>query len=185
MPTNTTDRFQNSRRYRPEDHDRQRRLTPSYILEPIRELLGGIGLDPCTESDNPTNAMRYYTPPQDGCALPWDASTIFCNPPYGVARNRWVERCIKESEHARVVLLIPSHTETKVSQRAMQAATSVLFVRARMRFGIPRKTGWTEEASHGSALYGFGVDLAPLATMGTVLYGHNASDQTPRTQSHE
>lgn len=174
MPTIAQHRFQNSLRYRPEDHDRQRRLTPAYVLEPIRELLGGIELDPCTEADNPTRATRYYTPPQDGCALPWDALTIFCNPPYGEARLRWVKRCIAESADRKIVLLIPSHTETKVSQLAMQNATSVLYVRSRLRFGIPRKSGWTEEASHGSAVYGFNVDLTPIAHLGTVLYRQNA-----------
>ncbi len=162
-------RFDNAKRYRTDGHERQRQLTPAYVLDPLRVLLGGIGLDPCTEPDNPTGAAMFYTPPQDGAALPWDAETVFCNPPYGEARNRWVDRCIEESRCRRVILLMPSHTETKVSQRAMAAATSVLFVRGRLRFGIPRKTGQTEAASHGSALYGFGVDLEPLAALGVVM----------------
>lgn len=47
-------RFDNAKRRRPDSHARQAMLTPPYVLEPIRELLGGIGLDPCTEPDNPT-----------------------------------------------------------------------------------------------------------------------------------
>lgn len=144
-------------------------LTPSYVLEPIRELLGGIGLDPCTEPDNPTGALQFYHLPMDGCTLPWDAPTVFCNPPYGEARNRWVERCITEGEHRRVVLLIPSHTETRVFQRALASCTSVLLVQARLRFGVLRENRRQEAASHGSAIFGFGVNLAPLASLGTVL----------------
>ena len=53
-------RFDNAKRRRPGDHDRQRMLTPDYVLEPIRQLLCGIDLDPCTESDNPTRARRFY-----------------------------------------------------------------------------------------------------------------------------
>ena len=164
-----SDRFDNAKRRRADGHDRQRQLTPPYVLDPVRELLGGIGLDPCTEPDNPTDAERFYTPPQDGAALPWDAETVFCNPPYGEARNRWVDRCIAEGKRRRVVLLMPSHTDTRVSQRAMAVATSVLFVRGRLRFGIPRANGIQEAASHGSALYGFGVDLGPLAALGVVM----------------
>jgi hypothetical protein len=66
-------RFDNAKRRRPEHHARQAMLTPDYVLEPVRALLGGIGLDPCTEPDNPTRADRFYCLPADGAALPWDA----------------------------------------------------------------------------------------------------------------
>jgi hypothetical protein len=161
-------RFDNSKRRRPEHHARQAMLTPSYVLEPIRSLLGGIGLDPCTEPDNPTRAERFYHPPMDGCALPWDAPTVFCNPPYGEVRGRWVERCIQEGTHRKVVLLIPAHTETRTFQRALAACTSVLFVRARLRFGVLRENRRQEAASHGSAIFGFGVDVTPLRDLGEV-----------------
>lgn len=159
-------RFDNEKRRRPDSHARQAMLTPAYVLEPVRELLGGIGLDPCTEPDNPTRAAVWYSLPQDGCALPWDARTVWCNPPYGEARDRWVDRCIAEGSQRRVVLLIPSHTETRTFQRALKACTSVLLVQARLRFGVLRENGRQEAASHGSALVGFGVDLSPLRHLG-------------------
>lgn len=132
-------------------------------------MLGGIGLDPCTEPDNPTRADSFYCLPDDGCALPWAAETVFCNPPYGEVRTRWVERCIEEGRERRVVLLMPSKTETRISQRALLNCTSVLMVRARLRFGLVRKNGTQEAASHGSAVFGFNVDLSPLGHLGCVL----------------
>jgi hypothetical protein len=73
-------RFDNGPRYLSAGDDRHRRLTPSYVLEPIKQLFGGvIGLDPCTEPDNPTGAQAFYAPPVDGLAMPWDASTVFVN----------------------------------------------------------------------------------------------------------
>lgn len=162
-------RFDNEKRRRPDHHARQAMLTPGYVLEPVRELLGGIGLDPCTEPDNPTGAAKWYSLPDDGCAMPWDAETVWCNPPYGEARDRWVDRCIAEGEQRKVLLLIPAHTETRTFQRALGACTSVLLVRARLRFGVLRENGRQEAASHGSALFGFGVDLSPLRELGTVL----------------
>jgi hypothetical protein len=163
-------RFDNAKRRRPEHHVRQAMLTPGYVLEPIRALFGGsIGLDPCTEPDNPTRAERFYCPPQDGCTLPWDAHSVFCNPPYGELRGRWVDRCIDEGRRRQVVLLIPNHTETRIFQRALEHSTSVLFICARLRFGVLRENGRQEAASHGSALFGFSVDLAPLADLGVVL----------------
>ena len=162
-------RFDNAKRRRPEHHARQAMLTPTYVLEPIRDLLGGIGLDPCTEPDNPTGAELFYHLPQDGCALPWDADSVFCNPPYGEARNRWVERCIAEGERRKVVLLIPSHTETRIFQDALDACDSVCLVRARLRFGVVRENGRQEAASHGSAVFGFGVSVESLQDLGAVL----------------
>ncbi|NDP48958.1 MAG: hypothetical protein GZ085_11355 [Sulfuriferula multivorans] len=144
-------------------------LTPGYVLEPARRLLGGIGLDPCTEPDNPTGSAKWYSLPDDGCTLPWDAETVWCNPPYGEARDRWVDRCIAEGEQRKVLLLIPAHTETRTFQRALNACTTVLLVRARLRFGVLRDNGRQEAASHGSALFGFGVDLSPMHDLGIVL----------------
>jgi len=162
-------RFDNNKRRRSDDHPRQRMLTPSYILEPLRKLLGQIELDPCTEESNPTNALRFYCPPDDGCSLPWDADTVFCNPPYGEARARWVDKCIKESGSSRIALLIPAHTDTKVFQRAMASCTTALLIKGRLRFGVARKNGIEEAASHGSALFGFGLDLSPLCKLGLVV----------------
>lgn len=163
---NAAHRFDNAKRRRGEHHPNQRQLTPAYVLEPIRSVLGGISLDPCTEPDNPTGADRFYTPPQDGCALPWDADTVFCNPPYGEVRDRWVERCIAEGGERKVILLIPSHTETQTFQTALRACTSVVFVQARLRFGLVRANGRQEAASHGSAIFGFGVNVAPIGGLG-------------------
>lgn len=142
-------------------------LTPCYVLEPIRQLLGGrIGLDPCTEPDNPTGAEVFYAPPQDGCALPWEAESVFCNPPYGEVRARWVDRCISEGKQRKVILLIPAHTDTRVFQRALLAADGCVFIQGRLKFGVLRENRRQEAASHGSAILGYGVDLSPLANLG-------------------
>jgi hypothetical protein len=168
-------RFDNAKRYRDGNHDRQRMLTPAYVLEPIRELLGGIGLDPCTESDNPTKARRFYALPKDGLELSWASDSVFCNPPYGKARDRWVARCIASGDERPTVLLIPSHTETQTAQLALRECTSVLFVQARLRFAAVRENRRHEAASHGSMLLGFGVELEPLSDLGTVFRSAIAS----------
>jgi DNA N-6-adenine-methyltransferase (Dam) len=163
-------RFDNAKRRRPEGHKRQAMLTPEYVLDPIRRLFGGrIGLDPCTDPDNPTDAAKFYCLPADGCVLPWDAPSVFCNPPYGLARDRWVNRCVVEGRERPVVLLIPAHTETRIFQRALQACRSVVFVCARLRFGVLRENRRQEAASHGSAIFGFGIDVEPLATLGVAM----------------
>jgi hypothetical protein len=157
-------RFDNAKRRRPDEHHRQAMLTPAYILEPLRAVMGGIDLDPCTEPDNPTGAAAFYHLPMDGAALPWDAQRIFVNPPYAEAKDRWSQRCRAEAATGKVIaLLVPSHTETRTAQALLAACTSVLFVKARLRFGVLRENRRQEAASHGSAIFGFNLDLSPMA----------------------
>jgi len=170
MTSKASSRFDNSKRRRLQDHERQRMWTPEYILGPIRDMWAGdIDLDPCTEEENPTRAKAFYCLPDDGCVLSWDYPTVFCNPPYGETRGRWVDRCIEEGKKRKVLLLIPSHTETAICQKAMQHCTEALFVQGRLKFGIPRENGRQEAASHGSILFGFGQSVAYMKRLGTVM----------------
>lgn len=164
-------RFNNDLRYRAEDHPNQTQLTPAYVLEPVREALGGIGLDPCTLPENPVGADRWYSPPQDGAALPWDAESIYVNPPYGKARERWVARCIEAgASGSRVVLLIPAHTDTRPFQRAAETTSHIVFVKGRVKFGVLRPNRRQVAASHPSALLCWNLPTAaPLAHLGTVV----------------
>mgnify|MGYP000169722094 CR=1 FL=1 len=128
-------RFDNAKRRRPDHHARQAMLTPPYALEPVRELLGGIGLDPCTEPDNPTRADKWYSLPADGCALPWDAPTVWCNPPYGPFAAKWLERC---ADHGNAVAFVFARTETAMFQdHVWPKADAMLFLRGRVQFRLP------------------------------------------------
>lgn len=168
MTRNAAHRFSNQLRYRSSDDPRQVHLTPEYILAPMREALGGtIGLDPCTTPDNPVGAERFYCPPADGSRLPWDASAIWVNPPYGKARERWVRRCIAAGwADLSVVLLIPAATDTRVFQLALAEAGEVVFLAGRVKFGSPRPNGRQRAASHPSALLAWNTDLSPCAHLG-------------------
>lgn len=136
---------------------RPRMLTPETILGPVREMFGGdIDLDPCTDEENWVRAKAFYSPPDDGCSMSWDYPTVFCNPP-AEDRLRWVERCVEEGEKRQVVLLLPAHTETPACQLAMSKCRSVVFVEG--RHGL----------SHGSILFGFGLQLSRLRELGVVL----------------
>lgn len=161
-------RFSNALRYRPEDHPNQCQLTPSYVLGPVTESLGGIiDLDPCTLPDNPVGASRFYCPPDDGAVLPWDASTIFVNPPYSKARERWARKCAEAAAAgSRVVLLMPAATDTRIFQEAVSGADAIVFVRGRLKFGVLRENRRQAAASHPSAIIGWGTDLAPCSRLG-------------------
>lgn len=167
-------RFNNDLRYRDGEHPNQRQLTPFYVLAPVRLALSGIGLDPCTEDDNPTEAARFYTVEDDGLTSPWCGEgwtpSVFVNPPYSRAKDPWIDRCIEAGERGqKVVLLIPSHTDTRPFQKAMKSASTVCFIKGRVKFGVLRKNRRQEAASHASALIGWNVDLTPCKVLGQVV----------------
>lgn len=158
----------NDIRYRNGEHPAQTQFTPSYVLDPVRVDLGGsIELDPCTTEDNPVGAERFYTVSDDGLSQPWDAETIFVNPPYSKAREPWVDRCIRAAEKgAKVILLIPAATDTRIFQKAVSTSTAVVFVKGRVKFGVLRPNRRQVAASHPSALIGWNVDLAACSALG-------------------
>jgi phage N-6-adenine-methyltransferase len=165
-------RFSNALRYRDPEDDRQVQYTPSWLVASIRVVLGGdIGLDPCTTDENPVDAIQYFTPETDGLASGWDnAKTIFVNPPYGRAREPWVEKCIEAAQRgAKAVLLMPAHPDTKCFQHAASHAVDVLFLRGRLKFGVLRENRRQAAASHPSALFGFNVSLRSLSTYGLTM----------------
>ena len=169
-------RFDNAVRYRDEDHPAQTALTPAYVLDLVRADLGGtIGLDPCTTPDNPVDAVRFFTPPADGAAEPWNAASIFVNPPYGKARARWVDRCIEAgAAGVPTVLLIPAAPDTRTWQRAAASADAVVFVRGRLKFGILRPNRRQVAASHPSSLIGWNTSLQACAALGLAYRGASA-----------
>jgi hypothetical protein len=139
------------------------------------DLGGRIDLDPCTFPDNPTEAETFYTVEDDGIGRSWFEATrpwrgvpsVFVNPPYGKAREPWVEKCIQAGARGQqVVLLIPAATDTRIFQRAASTSTAIVFVRGRLKFGSKRDNGRQHAASHPSALIGWNTDLAACSTLG-------------------
>lgn len=71
--------------------------TPDWVLDLVRRVIGGpIELDPATTPDNPAKALRFYTQPDNGLSKPWEADSIFLNPPWsrkqGLDIEPWLQR---------------------------------------------------------------------------------------------
>lgn len=164
-----THRFDNELRYGEADHPRQWHLTPPYVLERVARDLGGhIYLDPCTFEDNPTGAFVFFTTDVDGLAQSWNgAGSIFVNPPYGKAREPWIEKCIVAGARGqKTILLIPAATDTRVFQRAAATSTALVFVRGRVKFGTRRENRRQHAASHPSVLLGWNTKLSACSELG-------------------
>lgn len=163
-------RTSNTARYRPGWDRGNVLLTPAYILEPIRAALRGIGLDPCTEPDNPTRADRFVSLPDDGLAIDWRASSVYVNPPYGAARLPWIRRSLEVGQAGgRLALLIPADTDTELVQAVLRGAEAVTFIRGRINFGGWRDDGKPWRATHASMLATWNADLGPLEAIGATV----------------
>lgn len=115
--------------------------TPENVLRLVREVFGGpIGLDPCTDADNPTAADRFFTEADDGLVQPWgDRGGTYVNPPYGRGIGAWTKkmRDVGYRDHG-VIGLIPARTDTKYWHRDIITADAICFWRGRIRFvGAP------------------------------------------------
>jgi phage N-6-adenine-methyltransferase len=111
--------------------------TPDNVLELVREFgRGVISLDPCTVADNPTGALRYYTPDSDGLSQPWDGpGLVFCNPPYGRELGPWAWKMRTEAtKGAEIIGLVPARTDTRWWHDYVASADAVLFWRGRLKF---------------------------------------------------
>ncbi len=93
-------------------------------------------LDPASTDEN-AKCEKHYTEEQDGLAQDWTGETIYCNPPYGKAMDKWVKKCC---EHAKsgggtAVMLLPARTDTKLFHNViLPNATEIRFVKGRIKF---------------------------------------------------
>lgn len=95
---------------------------------------------------------------------------VFCNPPYGRAIGRWVEKAAKESRKpgTLVVLLIPARTDTAYFHDHLYGEAELRFVRGRLKFckdGVPQ-------------------DSAPFPSMVAVLGERKDREGEPHGDSH-
>ena len=116
--------------------------SPGWIVEPAREVMGGIDLDPasCEEANGTIRADRYFTANDDGLAQPW-TGRVWLNPPYSDRDLiRWVSKLVDAADSGAVpeaVMLLPAYTETRMGQAALARCDAVAFPASRVQFNRP------------------------------------------------
>lgn len=113
--------------------------TPQALFDALDERFH-FTLDPCSTHEN-AKCAKHYTVDDDGLSKSWEDETVFCNPPYGRNIGKWVEKCARESERAKIVLLIPARTDTAYFHDYIYGKAEIAFIRGRLRFerqGIPQ-----------------------------------------------
>ena len=89
-------------------------------------------LDPCAAKEN-AKCKKFYTKKDDGLSKSWDNEIVFCNPPYGREIGKWVKKA-SELRNGKVIMLIPSRTDTKWFHDYIYNKTEIRFIKGRLKF---------------------------------------------------
>ena len=108
--------------------------TPQYLFEQLNNEFN-FTLDPCATDEN-KKCENHFTKEDDGLSRSWKDETVFCNPPYGRQIGKWVKKAYEETkdENTKVVMLIPSRTDTKYFHDYIYEICEVRFLKGRVYF---------------------------------------------------
>jgi phage N-6-adenine-methyltransferase len=131
--------------------------TPPEIIDRVVKVLGGIDLDPCSNSaESPkVPAAAHYTKEHDGLSRMW-RGRVYLNPPYGRTIGAWVEKLCAEQASGRVtaaIALVPARVDTGWFRRFRDFA--VCFIDGRLKF-----SGHENSAPFPSAVVYLGDDVS-------------------------
>lgn len=96
--------------------------TPHKYVDAVREVLGDISLDPCSNHWSVVKAKtEFHLPEQDGLREEWNHETIYVNPPYGSDLDRgtriinWFRKCSDANLQfgSEVIALVPIAANTQ------------------------------------------------------------------------
>jgi hypothetical protein len=87
------------------------------IIDAVIAVMGGIDLDPCSNSHDSPNvpADHHFTKEDDGLKQQW-FGRVYMNPPYGSEIPHWADKLVLEFLEGRVtqaIVLLPSRTDTQ------------------------------------------------------------------------
>lgn len=80
---------------------------------------------------------KFYDEGNSGLVRKWTEGPVWCNPPYGKGKiQRWVKKCHDEHREfgTRIVLLMPSRTDTKYFHSYILNKASIYFIKGRVAF---------------------------------------------------
>ena len=108
--------------------------TPQGFFDKLNEEFN-FTLDACASQDN-AKCEKYYSLKDNSLKQDWSGNRVFCNPPYGRQIQHWIKKGYEESlkNDTKVVMLIPSRTDTKYWHNYVMKAQEIRFVKGRLKF---------------------------------------------------
>ena len=120
--------------------------TPPKYVDRIKEMLGKIELDPCSNDLSIVGAETEFILPTDGLSMEWNYKTIYVNPPYGrgglnkTTIKDWVTKSNEtfKKYHNEILMLIPVATNTSHYKEVIfKESTGLCFLEdTRLKFMI-------------------------------------------------
>lgn len=113
--------------------------TPPKYTEAARHVMGGIDLDPASNSvaNGFVKADSFYTKEDDGLTKPW-YGRVWLNPPYAQPLiAQFAEAVLSKfssGEFEQAVVLVNNATDTKWLQSMMRACSAICFLEGRIRY---------------------------------------------------
>ena len=78
---------------------------------------------------------RFITPKEDALSIPWDAQTIWVNPPYGRGIKYWMKKAYDEARAGKSVgVLVFARTDTAWWHDYAMKAAAIFLIRGRLKF---------------------------------------------------
>ena len=151
--------------------------TPPAFLDSARQAMGGIDLDPSSNSiaNENVGAAEYFTRDDDGLSKPW-SGRVWMNPPYEKkVVDAFAAKLVEEFEAGRVsqaITLTNNSTDTLWFHHMLGSCAAVCLVRGRIRFLSP--DGEKGAPLQGQTLMYFGDNAQmfsqSFAGLGVVLF---------------
>ena len=107
--------------------------TPPHVFEYFNAKYQ-FQLDAAARKDNAL-CDRFIGPETDALSVPWDASTIWLNPPYGRGVGKWLEKAYDESKRGSTIgVLIFARTDTRWWHDFVMKANVIFLIKGRLKF---------------------------------------------------
>ncbi len=135
--------------------------TPPQYIAAVREVLGGIDLDPASslQANKVVKAKQFCGKDSDGLTCDWPGR-VFLNPPYGGASAAFATKLVQQYEagptSAAILLVNANSTDAGWFQPLW--AYTLCFTNHRIDFVSPAGEG--SGSTHGSAFVYFGEDAS-------------------------
>ncbi len=136
--------------------------TPVKYIEAARKVMGGIDLDPAsnTNAQETVRAANWYGEKENGLLQEWKGR-VFLNPPYAHPTvKHFIEKLCAEFEAGNVpaaVLLTNNNTDTAWWHLAARLAAGVCFTAGRINFY--KVDGTRTQPTNGQTFFYFGDDV--------------------------
>lgn len=110
--------------------------TPLKYTNAVKDVLGTIELDPCSNQHSIVGAETEFKLPKNGLEESWNYKTIYVNPPYGIDKDRktrivdWIKKCYEShiNYNSNVMALIPVAVNTRHWKDYIFGKSSICFL---------------------------------------------------------